>query len=73
MGIDIALIVANGNASLELGLLQMAAWPIDAVIAAQSNAAAPRLHPINDRAMSVLCFSNTERFARCGRMVATYG
>src|SRR5690606_6896051 len=32
MGIDIALIVAAGNAALELRLLQMAARPIDTVL-----------------------------------------
>jgi hypothetical protein len=32
MGIDIALIVAAGDAPLELGLLQMTARPIDAVL-----------------------------------------
>ncbi len=42
MGIDIALIVAAWNAALELGLLQMAARPIDAVLCNGGNGAVGR-------------------------------
>ena len=42
MGIDIALIVATRNAALELGLLQMAARPIDAVLSDGRNGAVGR-------------------------------